>query len=134
MAPEKTILVRGGRVMERTPLAGSDDDGLVFRIRPGQASQLEAWKRTVDEKEAKEQVRTGRFFGGSRLKKEMLQSVQDSLECGDPRPYRGAIGGAYRYCFIPTALGCVVEVRSIDRCCAVLECPSCRLVRTRVDF
>lgn len=113
MAPEKTILARGGgRVMEKTPLAGPGDDALVFRIGPAQAAELRAWKRTVDEKEAKEQVRTGRFFGG-RLKKEMRESVRESLERGDPRPYRGAIGGAYRYSFIPNALGCVVEVRSI---------------------
>ncbi len=100
--------------MGRTPIAGSEGNGLVFRIEPELVSQLEPWIWTVDEKVAREQARTGLFFDGSRLNEEVLHAVRESLERGDPMPYYGAIGGAYAYCFIPTGLGCVVKVRHTE--------------------
>jgi hypothetical protein len=99
--------------MERTPCQTLDDGTLVFSIRPELLTELQAWQEQVDRGIAEQQVRTGKFFDGSRLSKNVLQGVRQSLERGEPRPYRGAIGGAYTYLFTPTALGCVVEVRSM---------------------
>ncbi len=98
--------------MERTPCETLDDGTLLFRIGPELLTELRAWQEQVDRSIAEEQVRTGKFFDGSRLKKNIVGGVRASLERGEPIPYRGAIGGGYRYSFVPTALGCVVEVRS----------------------
>lgn len=85
---------------------------LVFTVEADVVPQLESWMRWVDERVATEQVRTGLFFDGPPLREGVLQVVKDSLEGGDPRPYHGAIGGAYTYSFTPTSLGCVVKVRN----------------------
>ncbi len=75
---------------------------------------LNAWMRGVDETVAKEQVRTGLFFNGAVMNESTIQSVKDSLERGNPRPYYGMIGGAYAYIFIPTSIGCVAKVKNTE--------------------
>ena len=92
---------------------GSDEGKkLVFEIEAELVPKLNAWIHDIDEKVAREQVRTGTLKDRVRLPEAILRVVSDSLEHGEPLPYYGAIDGAYTYSFSPTSLGCVVKVRN----------------------
>ena len=92
---------------------GSDEGKkLVFAIEAELVPKLNAWIHEIDEKVAREQVRTGTLTDRVPLPKGVLRVVSNSLEHGEPLPYYGAIGGAYTYSFSPTSLGCVVKVRN----------------------
>jgi hypothetical protein len=72
--------------MERSPCQTLDDGTLVFSIGPELLAELRAWQGQVDRSIAEQQVRTGGFFDGSRLDKNVVQDIRGSLERGDPRP------------------------------------------------
>ena len=69
------------------------DKDMIFRIEAAFLPKLDAWMRTIEEKVAREQVRTGRFLNGTVIDEGTIQFVKDSLERGEPQPYYGAIGG-----------------------------------------
>jgi len=94
-----------------TELGPSEPQDVFFTIDSLLLPRLHAWQRLVDERCAKEQVRTGCYSDGAPLREDTVRSVRLSLERGEPQPYHGASGGAYSFCFTPTSLGCVVKVR-----------------------
>jgi hypothetical protein len=57
----------------------------LFELTDEQWEKVKAWQIEMDAKTAKEQ--------------------------GRDRPYHGAIGGAYTFCFIPTSIGLITKVK-----------------------
>jgi hypothetical protein len=88
----------------------SDEKAIVFTIEAAQAAQLQAWRRSVEERYAKQRLVDG-ALDGVPIPEHLLETVRQSIERREPQPYYGAIGGAYIYSFCPTGVGCTVKVR-----------------------
>lgn len=68
----------------------------MFTISDEQYEKYTRWRRELEERIAREQLESKKFFGGQKLSKSALSFIRDSLERGEPHPYYGGIGGAYR--------------------------------------
>lgn len=87
---------------------------LTFRLDEGQMARYSAWRKTVDLRILQHQIATGTMLDGAPIDQDILSLLRMAAAAGDTRPYYGAIAGAYRFSFTPTALGTVVIVSHVE--------------------
>jgi hypothetical protein len=89
-----------------------DSQKLTFNIPPSKMGDLRLWQEKIDRKVAVQQVNNREWIDGTPLDPPVVSTIQKSIDKGDPRPYYGMVGGAYRYIFTPNSLGVSIIVEN----------------------
>jgi len=85
---------------------------IMFTITQEQHRKFVQWYQELEERIARVQLESKKLFNGKELSDKTLDAIRRSLEQGEPRPYYGAIGGAYMFSFTATSLGSIVKVEN----------------------
>ncbi len=95
-------------------MSKTQPDRIVFKISNKQYQNYENWQKEVEERIAREQLETRVSYQGNELSRLDLDWIKENLAGGKPRPYYGAVGGAYVYEFCPTSAGLSVKVENTE--------------------